>query len=132
MAKPGVLSKEDVLVINERLLAKERGAAIARDFEVSQQSISAIKTGESWGHVTGRGTKQPASPERMNTKSAVLTVAQVREIADRLDGGARQTVLAEEYNVSTQTIYSIKSGLAWGWLTGREYNPRPYSKRSNS
>lgn len=48
-----VLTAEDVEVINERLQNGEKGAAIARDFAVSQQSISSIKTGETWNWLTG-------------------------------------------------------------------------------
>ena len=50
-----VLEPEDVLVINERLQRGEMGAVIARDFAVAQQSVSAIKTGKTWGRVTGNG-----------------------------------------------------------------------------
>lgn len=48
-----VLTREDVEIINERLKNGEQGAVIARDFAVSQQSVSAIKTGATWSHVTG-------------------------------------------------------------------------------
>lgn len=48
-----VLTAEDVLVINERLQEGEKGAVIARDFAISQQSVSSIKTGETWNWLTG-------------------------------------------------------------------------------
>lgn len=53
----GVLTPEDVEVINERLQRGEKGAVIARDFAVSQQSISAIKTGDAWNWLTGNKEK---------------------------------------------------------------------------
>lgn len=55
-----VLTREDVEVINLRLQEGEKGAVIARDFAVSQQSISAIKTGESWGWLTGNKRNKEA------------------------------------------------------------------------
>lgn len=48
-----MLTPEDVRIINERLQQGEKGAVIARDFAVSQQSVSAIKTGETWNWLTG-------------------------------------------------------------------------------
>lgn len=48
-----VLIEEDVLDILRRLEAGEPGARIARYYGVSQQSVSAIKCGATWAHVTG-------------------------------------------------------------------------------
>ena len=69
-----VLEAEDVEVIYSRLCNGDRGARIAEDFAISQQSVSAIKCGKSWGHVTGLG--EPLNPRNRVTR-AILTEIQV-------------------------------------------------------
>lgn len=111
-----VLEHEDVEVIWERLCAGERGARIARDFATSQQSISAIKCGKAWGHVTGLG--EPLDPRNRVTR-AILSEEQVLEIDGALKAGtATQRELARRYGVSDATIFGIKTGQTWQWLTG--------------
>jgi DNA-binding CsgD family transcriptional regulator len=51
--------------------------------------------------------------EAINT--AKLTEQQVLSI---VDDKRIQTEIAKQYNISTRTIWSIKSGEKWGWLTG--------------
>lgn len=111
-----VLEAEDVEIIYARLLKGDRGVKIAQDFAVSQQSISAIKTGKVWGHVTGLG--EPLDP-RAHITRALLAEEQVKEIDAALKAGtATQRELAQRYGVSDSTIYGIKTGLNWQWLTG--------------
>lgn len=111
-----VLEAEDVEVIYARLLKGERGARIAQDFAISQQSVSAIKCGKAWGHVTGLG--EPLDP-RAHITRAILTEEQVLEIDAALKAGtATQRELAQRYGVSDSTIFGIKTGQAWQWLTG--------------
>lgn len=117
----GVLEEEDVKVIFERLQQGERGAVIARDFAVSQQSVSAIKHGKVWGHVTGLSEPKVRAPRDRVTYST-LTEAQVLEINRRLKSGSRKQDLAELFDVSYSTIHAIEKGRAWGWLTGNKRN----------
>ncbi|MGZ4659640.1 MAG: hypothetical protein ACXVYB_00005 [Arthrobacter sp.] len=109
------LNAEDVLAIHERLLTGEPGSDIARDFAVSQQTVSAIRSGKSWGHVTGLNPKDP----REHNRRGVLTREQVLAISDSLRNNGRAYRLAKEYGVSPNTIYQIKVGQTWAWLTGR-------------
>lgn len=49
---PGAkLRDADIAEIRAKLARKERGAAIAKEFGVSDMTISMIKTGKSWSHV---------------------------------------------------------------------------------
>ena len=108
-----LLTEEDVEIIFDRLREGERGTSIARDFAVSQQTISSIATGRTWGHVTGLKPREPRP--RMVTK-AKLTEEQVKEIRRELqENGAhgRQRVLALKYGVSDTTIHAIKTGKTW-------------------
>ncbi|HEX9227900.1 MAG TPA: hypothetical protein VF885_14955 [Arthrobacter sp.] len=110
-----VLTTEDVEVIHERLIRGEKGVDIARDFAVSQQTVSSIRTGESWGYATG---VDPDAP-RPNTDRGSLSRVDVRAIDKLLKEGVEVAVLARGYGVSYQTIYAIRMGKTWAWLTGR-------------
>ena len=46
-----------------------------------------------------------------------LTAAEVREIRVGLRAGATDSQLARQYNVHRHTIYAIRVGKSWGWLT---------------
>ena len=110
----GVLEREDVEVIHLRLLDGEPGTAIARDFCISQQTVSGIKNGQLWASVTGR-------PLRLSKKPKLsLTADQVREIDAELRRGVTTRVLADRYEVTRSMIYNIKIGRTWGWVTGRD------------
>lgn len=111
----GVLEREDVEVIHERLNAGERSTTIARDFCVSQQTISAIKRGQLWGHVTGR--PQLTRATRIHYS---LTEAQVRQIDEELRRGDSCRVVAQRYGVTYTVVYNIKIGKTWGHVTGRQ------------
>lgn len=111
----GVLEREDVEVINLRLEAGERGTAIARDFCVSQQVISAIKRGQIWGHVTGR-ERIP----RAKRPTYDLTDDLVRQIDEDLVRGDSCREVAQRYGLSYTVVYNIKIGKTWGHITGRQ------------
>jgi hypothetical protein len=110
-----VLIPEDVLAIMERLDAGDSGVEISRDFAVSQQTVSSIKTGECWGHVTGLAPRNPGE----HTNRGKLTRSEVMEIDAGLREGVRPVELARRYGVSHCTIYQLRLGQTWAWLTGR-------------
>jgi hypothetical protein len=110
-----VLTAEDVMVIHERLCLGHKGVDIARDFAVSQQTVSAIRTGECWGHVTGI---RPADP-RAHIHRAVLVEDQVLEVDTLLKAGVPVAEVARRFGVAYQTVSNIRHGISWAWLTGR-------------
>lgn len=110
-----VLTREDVEVIHDRLTRGDKGVTIARDFAVSQQTVSSIRTGESWAHVTG--VKQGAPRARSDV--GTLSRDQVLAVAARLQEGAAVTELARQQGVPYHVIYDIYVGASWAWLTGR-------------
>ena len=113
-----VLTAEDALVIYQRLVEGERGSDIARDFAVSQQTVSSIRTGRTWGHTTG---VRPDAP-RPNTERGALSRADALAVDALLKEGVEVAVLARTYGVSYQTIYALRIGKSWAWLTGRPPN----------
>lgn len=114
------LTREDVEIIHERLKNGDKGVDIARDFCVSQQSISAIRTGANWAHVTGvkPGDVIPS------TYRGALTRAQAEEADAELRAGTPVGELARRFGVTYQTIYHIQIGFSWAWLTGRPKKQR--------
>lgn len=110
------LTPDDALLIYKDLQAGESQQALAIDFGVSQQTISAIKTGNAWGAVTG--ARGPLSPWARVTQ-AVLTEDDVMAIDRALREGTKCTPLAAHYGVTYNSISHIKHGTTWGWLTGR-------------
>jgi len=110
----GVLEREDVEVIHLRLNKGEKGTAIARDFCISQQTVSGIKNGQLWAGVTGRPLKRTSKPKLH------LNEEQVREIDAELRRGVADRTLADRYGVTRSMIYNIRIGKTWAWVTGRD------------
>ena len=110
----GVLEREDVEVIHLRLEQGEPGTTIARDFCISQQTVSGIKNGQLWARVTGRPLKISKKPKLS------LAPDQVREIDAELRRGVTCRVLADRYGVTRSMIYNIRIGKTWAWVTGRD------------
>lgn len=108
---PVVLDPDDVLAIHEALQAGESQPSLARDFGVTQQTISAINTGAAWGEITGRTL--------LTSAKAQLTVEDVIAIDAALREGVPGKVIAEDYAVTEQAISNIKRGRNWTWVTGR-------------
>jgi microcompartment protein CcmL/EutN len=113
------LTEQDVLAIFEAVKAGEAQALLAADFGVSQQVVSEIMTGKSWGHVTGRTMKTSARCK--------LTVEDVKAIDAAIEAGLSNQEIAWSYAVSNQAISNIRTGRNWFSVTGR--TPRRRSDR---
>lgn len=60
---------------------------------------------------------------------AKLTEKQVVEIHEIINHGKRDDVIAGMFGVSPATIYNIRRGITWSWLTGRDgQSTRPKTK----
>jgi hypothetical protein len=105
-----ILTKEQILEIDQRLRDGEKGNPTAKAYGVSSATITGIKTGKSWSELTGR----IYVPKQRLTKAQVLEIDQRDENTDDL---------AKEYGVSSATIQRIKSGQGWSHITGRVYVP---------
>jgi hypothetical protein len=106
-----ILTEDDVLTIFEAVKAGEAQALLAADFGVSQQVISEIMTGKSWGHVTGRVLKTSARCK--------LTTEDVLAIDAAIRAGTPNRIIAWDYAVSEQAISNIRTGRNWFSVTGR-------------
>lgn len=114
----GALSIEQAREIDARLRNGERHFAIAKDYGVRSNSITAIANGTSWGWLTGRAKRIVGTPRGERHPKRILSEAQVLEIARLLRAGAKQSDLAAQFGVRDGTINGIARGKTWGWLTG--------------
>ena len=111
-----VLTDEDAQAIYERAWGEDTNLVIAVDFMVTPQTVSDIKTGRTWGHITGQ--------RMLRTPKRQLSVADVLAIDKELRAGRRVKDVAASYAVVGQTIRNIESGRNWSHITGRPYNRR--------
>jgi hypothetical protein len=107
----GQLNAQDALTIFEAVKAGEAQALLAADFGVSQQVVSEIMTGKSWGHVTGKVLKTSARCK--------LTTEDVLAIDEAIKAGLSNQEIAWSYAVSNQAISNIRTGRSWFSVTGR-------------
>jgi len=117
------LTEQQVAVIKERLVQGENLKDIADDFGVCFQSISLIKHGKTWRHVSGPELSKDEWRELWHSKSlgernpaAVLGVNDVQMIRMRLAAGEIAPSIARDYGVVNQTIYNIKHRITWSHL----------------
>jgi hypothetical protein len=78
------LVRADVLVIWERLVRGESSSAISEDFGVSRTTISLIKVGSTWSHITSKLTGWPLLPEGRNDKRPVYAPAEFCEASEEI------------------------------------------------
>lgn len=108
------LEEADVLAIFDRIQAGDKNVDIARDFAVSEQTISGIKTGQIWSRITGvRYEPRKRAPRN------VLSDEQVLEVDAGLRRGDTVKELASRFGVTRSVIYNIAIGKTRGQLTGR-------------
>jgi hypothetical protein len=113
-----VLTAEDAVAIYERTQDGESNILIALDFEVTPQTVSAIKLGQNWGHATGQ--------VRIRAPKQQLSVEDVLAIDKALTAGGKPIPLAREFNVAVQTIRNIQTGRNWTQVTGRTNTRKKY------
>jgi len=104
--------REIVVLLGEN---KQTMAEIARRYSVHPSTISAIRLGKIWGHVTGgmiaRGQIYRSGTQHKNAK---LTSEKASEIKNLLKNKSiTYTEIASAYGVASGTIWNIKSGRAW-------------------
>jgi hypothetical protein len=104
------LTPEDVIDIYERCHAgTEQQGKIARDYDISQATVSGIKLGKYWNKITGEPRRRglTANQERMLAiyNSYWVDKYPVKEIAER-------------FGVSVNSVYEIRNGKAAAHITG--------------
>ena len=109
----GILTREDVLDIYERAHSGESQTEIAKDYAVSQATVSGIKLGSYHNETTGHARNRRLTPrqERMlDIYSAYW------------DDKLPVKEIAEKFGVSQGAVYDIRNGSTGRQITG---HPRP-------
>lgn len=86
---------------------------ISKKYGISQNTVSDIKAGRSWGHITGKqNTKSFSKPYKTNlTKEMVICIFNSNESKEEL---------AKKYSISASSIWRIKSGTSFSDITNKK------------
>lgn len=101
-----ILTQKQVLEIVDKLKNEESVPSIAKDYPVSKGTITNIKTGKNWAHITG-------IDKPIGVKNKKVTDRQVKEICERYiinEENITQPELAREYEISISQIRRILYG----------------------
>ena len=122
------LTEQDVIDIRRRCAVGERGADIAREYDISPMTISEISHGQKWAHVLSAPVVEGSRAQGENHYLAKLTVAQVLDIRKRRSAGESQKSLSIQFGVSGGAISNIYHGVAWAHIPDGIV-PTPIPKR---
>ena len=108
-----VLSEDEVLEIKEMLNNGISYNTISNMFLIGKTTVSNIRKGVIWSHITGFNEKN------YNYKSRnKLNENQVSEILKLINLNMTQHDIAKKFNVSDAAISRIKNGVRWSQVTG--------------
>jgi len=110
------LNEEQVREIKKLLITKKSDRQIAPLFNVSASTIGKIKNNKLWWWV-GIDSEITERPQVKKNRYPSLNEKQVKEIKTKLESGYFPTQISKEFNVSRKTIYSIKHGKTWSWVS---------------
>jgi transcriptional regulator with XRE-family HTH domain len=103
------LTPEEVLDIYQRCKSGEKQGNIAREYVVSQATVSGIKRGYYWNDVTGEPRRRKLSPNQQRNLAIYQAYWEdklsVKEIAAR-------------FGVSKSAVYDIRNGTTAPHVTG--------------
>lgn len=86
------------------LTLKEMGEKYSIDYT----TISMIKNGKTWGHVTGFAKKKPLGDKPRLTREEVVRIKEMLS-----EGGLSQKAIGEKFGVAHSTVSEIKRGNIW-------------------
>lgn len=111
------LSEAQVLEIH---LLDMNYAVIAKQFNISKGAVSDIKQGLRWAWLTG-GKAAKRVLTGINSGTSILNDEQVMRLIKETGTLAE---ISSKYGVSGTTVWDIKNGKSWSWLTGIKYLPK--------
>lgn len=98
--------------------SKDAGKILAKKYGISISSVSEIRRGAKWSHLTGKEY----------VKSRILTYEEIMGIFNSYD---TLPVTAKRYSVTVEVVSAIRTGKSWGWVTGKKYEPIPDRRMYN-
>lgn len=119
----GVISESDIVPIFKLIASGKKTKVIADKYNVNSVTISRIITRKTWWGIdvpkelVSKAQEQHKNGRkksiRLHSDMTKLTPGDVSAIKRRLLNGEMGTVIAKDFNVSPETIYSIKAGRSW-------------------
>ena len=104
-----ILTPEDVMDIFERCQEGEKQSAIAKDYVISQATVSGIKLGVYWNDVTGMPRRRRLT-ENQERSLEIYNAYWVEKLPVK--------EIALRFGVSKNTVYDIRNGTTAARLTG--------------
>lgn len=118
----GILTREDVLDIYERVYSGESQTRIAKDHMISQATVSGIKLGYYHNEITGHRRNRPLTKRQ----------ARIMDIYSAYwDEKLPVKEIAAQYGVSEGAVYDIRNGSTGAKITGHP-NPKIRPSRALS
>ena len=103
------LTKEQVVAIAEDLKLGRQSKDIAENIGCGMDTVSLIRYGTIWSHVTGASREKPLGGFTRR-KRRTLTSEDVQRIREKLTQGVRGYLVAKEFGTTQKTICAIKNG----------------------
>lgn len=121
------LTEKDVLEIYRIRIEKGLSAHhIAPIFGVSWQAIGFILDGSNWSHLLGtQGAPTAEELRAASNRGGKISAREIPIVRDLIKGGKTDKEIAETYNVTTATIWNIRTGRTWGRIKEASEPPSP-------
>jgi len=119
-----ILTPEQVALI---IADQRRNAVVAKSFGVSPRTIAAIRNGKNWKSVSG-GKKNQAEGNRCVGKDHPRVRMTEQEVVEIFRDARSERQIAADFECSRSLVNSIKTGRAWGHLTGAARRNYPYER----
>ena len=120
------LKTEDVLKIVEKGRQGFTQVEIAKDFNVTKETIHSILSGKTWGKYTGIEKKEKI---KNNDGGYKITHKDIDNILKLYKQGEKQKNISNKLNIKLNIVNDIITGKRWSFYTGIQYNPK---KRKNN
>lgn len=109
------LTSENVILIKQMLMKGYSQRKIAKEFNVSRNTITFIQKGKTWKNVEVEGfipfDKNQTGSNNVNAKLIENEVREIKKLL--LEGNLKQKEIAKKFNVSVDIVSRIKLGKTW-------------------
>ena len=120
------LKKEDVLKIVEKSKQGMTQVEIAKEFNVTKETVHSILTGRTWGKYTGIKKREKTTN---NDGGYKISHKDIDNILNLHKMGTKQKEISNKLNISLNIVNDIITGKRWSSYTGIQYNPKKRKKK---
>ena len=120
------LKIEEVLDIVDKSKQGYSQTEIAKEFNVTKETIHSILTGRTWGKYTGIEKRKNIKNKDNGYK---VTHEDIDDILKRYNNGEKQKDISIKLNINLNIVNDIITGKRWSSYTGIEYKPKQRKKK---